>query len=248
MRPPPLPPNNNRKGVAAPYVAPTQGRLGRCLRVRRRIHGHRSRRPDPQADRRQPERIPVTGVAVVHQLHGGDGCGHARHRSGGQPDRPQTHAVARPADHHRRRGPGRHVRQRAGNRWLAGTLGTGQRVVHRHRAGHHRQLGTRIGGPGDHPLRGGAWPWHRGRPASRRRPRLDLLARTVLRGVGADGLRAHCHHLPAAVHPACRTRHHAGRPVPRAASPRPARRRNHRAAVQLRLLHAAWRSHHSRST
>ena len=36
-----------------------------------------------------------------------------------------------------------------------------------------------------------------------------------------------------------RTRHHARRPVPRAAAPRPARRRNHRAAVQLRLLHPA---------
>ena len=45
MRPPPPPPSNNRKGVAAPYVAPTQGCLGRCLRVRRRVHGDRSRRP-----------------------------------------------------------------------------------------------------------------------------------------------------------------------------------------------------------
>src|SRR6476620_9003506 len=59
MRPPPPPPSNNKKGVAAPYVAPTQGRLGRCLRVCRRFHGYRSRRPHPQADRRQSERVPI---------------------------------------------------------------------------------------------------------------------------------------------------------------------------------------------
>ena len=37
-------------------------------------------------------------------------------------------------------------------RWLAGTLGPRQRIVHRHSAGHHRQLRARIGGPGDHSL------------------------------------------------------------------------------------------------
>ena len=34
-RPPPTPPTSrDRKGAAAPYVAPTQGRLGRCLATR----------------------------------------------------------------------------------------------------------------------------------------------------------------------------------------------------------------------
>ena len=142
-------------------------------------------------------------------------------------------------DHHRRRRPGGYVGHRGRNRRLAGTVGPGQRVVHRDRAGHHRQLCARLGGPGDHPLRGGAGPGHRGRPARRRRARIDLMARTVLRGVGADGLRAGRHGVPAAVHAARRARDHAGRPVPRAAPPRSARRRNHRAAVQLWLLHSA---------
>ncbi len=39
--------------------------------------------------------------------------------------------------------------------------------------------------------------------------------------------------------PARRARHHPGRPVPRAAPPRAARGRHHRAAVQLRVLHPA---------
>ena len=30
--------------------------------------------------------------------------------------------------------------------------GLGKRIVHRHSAGHHRQLRARIGGPGDHSL------------------------------------------------------------------------------------------------
>ena len=45
--------------------------------------------------------------------------------------------------------------------------------------------------------------------------------------------------VPAAETPPPRARHHPGRPVPGAAAPRPARRGNHRAALQLRLLHAA---------
>ena len=45
-----------------------------------------------------------------------------------------------------------------------------------------------------------------------------------------------------------RTRDDTGRPVPRAAPPRPARRRHHRAALQLRLLHAAGVHARSRST
>ena len=99
---------------------------------------------------------------------------------------------------HRRRGPGRDVRHRAGNRWLAGTLGPGQRAVHRHRAGHHRRLRARLGRAGDHPVRGRAGPRHRRRPAGRRRPRVDLVARPVLRGVRADGGRLRRHRVPAA--------------------------------------------------
>ena len=126
-----------------------------------------------------------------------------------------------------------------GNRWLAGALGPGQCAVHRDGAGHHRQLRARLGGAGDHPVRGGAGAGHRRRSAGRRRARVDLVARPVLRGVGADGCRARRHGVPAAVDTPRRARHHAGRSVPRAAAPRPARRRDHRAAVQLRLLHAA---------
>ena len=42
----------------------------------------------------------------------------------------------------------------------------------------------------DHPLRDRAGRRHRGRPAARRRARQHQLARTVLRGLGADGDRA----------------------------------------------------------
>ena len=40
---------------------------------------------------------------------------------------------------------------------------------------------ARLGGAGDHPVRGRPRPRHRGRPARRRPARLDLLARPVLR-------------------------------------------------------------------
>ena len=206
-RPPPSPRNNTKRSFR-PYVASTQSCLGRCLRVCRRVHGDRSRRPDSQADRRQPRCIGLAGVAVVHQLHGGDGRRDADHRRGGEPDRSQTHAAARPRRDHRRRRPGRHVRHRSGNRWLAGTLGTRQCAVHRDRTGHHRQLRTRLRRTGDHSVRGRAGARHRRRPTGRRCSRVDLVARPVLRGVRADGggRRGHC--PPAAVHAARRTRDH----------------------------------------
>ena len=117
--------------------------------------------------------------------------------------------------------------------------GLGNALVHRDRAGHHRELRTRIGRAGDHPVRGGARAGNRRRPPGRRCARLDLVARPVLRGVRVDGDRTRRHRVPAAVDAARRTRHDARRPVPRAAPPRPARRRHHRAALQLRLLHPA---------
>ena len=85
-----------------------------------------------------------------------------------------------------------------GDRRLARTVGPGQRAVHRDGAGHHRQLGARLGRAGDHPLRGGAGPGHRRRPAGRRRARVDLVARPVLRRLGADGRGAGRHRVPAA--------------------------------------------------
>ncbi len=168
--------------------------------------------------------------------------------SGRQPHRAQAHPADRAGDHHRRGGTRRPVGHRDGHRRVARTVGPRQRAVHRDGAGHHRQLRPRLGRPGDHPVRGRPRPRHRGGPARRRGARWDLLARAVLRRLGPDGDRARGHRVPAAVDAARRTRHQPGRPPAGAAAPRPARRRNHRAALQLRLLHPAWRSRRSRST
>jgi hypothetical protein len=140
------------KGVLVSHVPPTQSRVGRCLCMCRGVHGYRSGRPQPQADRRWTEGVAVAGGAVVHQVHGGDGRGDVGHRSCGQSHRSQTHAPVGTTGDQRRCRPRRYVRYRAGNRWVAGTVGVGQRIICRHRAGHHSQLGTWIGGPGDRAL------------------------------------------------------------------------------------------------
>ena len=122
---------------------------------------------------------------------------------------------------------------------VPGGLGAGQRPVHRHRPRHHRQRGEGVGRPGDRAVRGRAGSRHRRRAAHRRRPGLDLLARPVLRGLGPHARRPRRHRAGAAEHPTGGTAHLAGRAVPRAAPPQPARGRAHGAAVQLRLLHPA---------
>ena len=84
-------------------------------------------------------------------------------------------------------------------------------------------VGPRLGGPGDHPLRGGPRPRHRHRPAARRPARRPVLARPVLRRRGADDRRARRDRLAAARHSPHGSAHLAGRPLPRAAPPGPAR-------------------------
>ena len=182
-------------------MAPTESRLGGRLRVRHRVHGHRPRGPDPQADRRPAARHAVAGVAAVHQLHGGHGLGHAHHRSGRQPDRCQADPAHRPRRHHRRRVPGRLVEHRHGDRRLAGPVGPRERPLRRDRPRDHRVVGAGFGGAGDHPLRGGARPRHRGRSARRRPARRDLLAWPVLRRLHPDGGRPGRHRGAAARRP-----------------------------------------------
>ena len=67
----------SRRGL---LLRPAPRRLGGRLRVCHRVHGHRPRRPDPQADRRRARRDAEPGVAAVHQLHGRDGRRDADHR------------------------------------------------------------------------------------------------------------------------------------------------------------------------
>ncbi len=83
-----------------------------------------------------------------------------------------------------------------GHRRLPRGLGSRQRPVHRHRAGHHRQRRQRVGRPGDHPLRSRAGCRHRGRAAARRLARRTLVAVAVLGRERAhdDRLRRDHHH------------------------------------------------------
>ena len=77
-------------------------------------------------------------------------------------------------------------------------LGPRQRPVHLHRARDDRRCGDRRQRRGDHPLRGGARPRHRHRPAARRTARLGELARTLLRRRRAHGHRLRRHRRAAA--------------------------------------------------
>ena len=82
----------------------TTRRLGRRLRLRHRVHGHRPGRPDPEVDRRAAGGDAEPGLADVHQLHGDHGRRDAGHRRRLQPDRRQAHPALRPrADHRLRR-------------------------------------------------------------------------------------------------------------------------------------------------
>ena len=81
-------------------------------------------------------------------------------------------------------------------------------------------VGAGLGRAGDHPVRGRARPRHRVRPAHRRPARRAVLARPVLRRLGADDDRAGRDRGLPADHPAGRARDVARRPVPRAAAPR----------------------------
>ena len=223
-------------------MAPTQDRLGGRLRLRHRLHGHRPGRPHPEAHRRRPRRRTVPGLAAVHQLHGGDGRGHAHHGMGLQrawaPSAPCSPAwrssSSAPAWPGRRTAIGGIVGFRAvwglGNAlFIATALAT---IVCAARGSV---------GPGDHPVRGRAGPRHRRRAAGRRRAGVHLLARPVLRRLRPDGDRPRSPPsfvLPAT--PATGRRTSLGRAAARPSPPRPAPGRGaDGAAVQLRLLHAA---------
>ena len=153
--------------------------------------------------------------------------------------RRQAHPAARAGHHHRRRRARRCAGLDRRDRRLPRRVGAGQRAVHRHRPGHHRQRGAWLGRPGDHPLRGGAGRRHRHRSAARRLAGRALVALAVLGRLGAHGggLRGDRHHAPG--DPADRPAQQPRRTVPGAVAPRPAHRRPHRPALQLRLLHAA---------
>ena len=62
----------------APAAIGLRGRL----RLRRRLHGHRPRRPDPPVDRHQPARLALAGRAALHLLLRRHGDRDARHRLG----------------------------------------------------------------------------------------------------------------------------------------------------------------------
>ena len=99
-------------------------------------------------------------------------------------------------------------------------------------------------GVGDHPVRGGARPRHRDRPAPRRPARPPQLARPVLRHRGAHGGRRHRDpRVPEGRRPSgCRDpagAHAAVRTAPRAAPTGPRGPRRRRPVLQHRLLRAA---------
>ena len=80
----------------------TQGRLGRRLRLRRRLHGHRPGRPDPARARQGPRGDAEPGVAAVHQLL----RDHRRRRCSSPAGSPaasaRAHAARRPGARRRR--------------------------------------------------------------------------------------------------------------------------------------------------
>ena len=125
------------------------------------------------------------------------------------------------------------------DRRLPRRLGPRQRALHRHRAGRDHGLGQRRHRRRDHPLRGRARARHRLRPAARRLPRRDLLARAVLRHRGADGDRLRRDLRAARGAAQARAQGRADRAAARAAPPRAADHGPGRALLQLRLLHAA---------
>ncbi len=160
------------------HVAPTQDRLVDRLRLRDLLHGHRPRRPHPQAHRRRARRRALTGLAALHQLPRRHGHRHARDRLGQQPRRRQAHPAARPRAHHRRRRPRRQPGHRRRHRRLPRPVGPRQRPLHRDRPRHDRQRRIRLGEAGDHPLRG------RSRVSASRPARCSAAGSVASRGAG----------------------------------------------------------------
>ena len=220
-------------------MAPAARRLGRGLRLRHRLHGHRSRRPDPQADRRRARRDAEPDLAALHELHGDHGSRDARRRRDLLPDRRKADPAHRSRPHRRLRRARRRLRHDRRHRRLPRRVGPGQCALRRHRPLDDRRRLDRHRRPGSRLLRGGPRAGHRRRPDRRRTARRDLLAGSLLRRRGAHDDRARRHRLPPADDPAERTAHVRHRPPSRPASPGPAHRRPDRALLQHGLLHPA---------
>ena len=169
---------------------PTQGRLGRRLRLRRRLHGHRPGRPDPARARRGSRR---------HAEPGRRCCSRATSRSPASRCSSPAGSSQPASARARRCSPG--SRSSSSFSALAGRVGHRSSEIVGFRAGWglgnalfiatalcgDRRLGHAAAWRRDHPLRGRARARHRLRPAARRPARRHLLARAVLRHRGADG-------------------------------------------------------------
>ena len=220
-------------------MAPTQDRLVRRLRLRHRVHGHRPRRPHPQAHRRRARGrasqvsllftsyMAVMGVAML-------GTGWVSSRVGAKRTLLLGLVVII---------VGAGLAGSPGHRRAGSSPSAPCGVWATHCSSRPRwppsSGGPRVGGAGDHPVRSRARCRHRDRPAARRLARWDLVALAVLRRLAPDGDRVRRHRTSAARDGALRRQDQRARPAARAAPPRPAHRRHHRAALQLRLLHPA---------
>ena len=158
-------------------LRPAARGMGGGVRVRDRLHGDRPGRPDPPADRRRSSMRRPSQVSLLSPATWPSWAGDARHRRRLEPHRCQAHPAGRAGPDHR-------LLRLAGRSDSIGAIvgfragwGLGNALFIATALADHRRRRARLGGAGDHPVRGRARPRHRDRPAARRRARPDLVAR-----------------------------------------------------------------------